>query len=79
MALRPEEITSVLLNELKGFEDELTMVNVGTVLEVGDGIARVYGLQGCKSGELLEFPSAPRPTCRRWASRSTLKKTTLVS
>ncbi|HEX8237945.1 MAG TPA: F0F1 ATP synthase subunit alpha [Abditibacteriaceae bacterium] len=59
MALRPEEITSVLLNELKGFEDELTMVNVGTVLEVGDGIARVYGLQGCKAGELLEFPVSP--------------------
>jgi F-type H+-transporting ATPase subunit alpha len=41
------------------------MVNVGTVLEVGDGIARVYGLQGCKSGELLEFPVSPatnRPT-----------------
>jgi F-type H+-transporting ATPase subunit alpha len=59
MALRPEEITSVLLNELRGFEDELKMVNVGTVLEVGDGIARVYGLQGCKAGELLEFPANP--------------------
>ena len=59
MALRPEEITSVLLNELKGFEDELHMVDVGTVLEVGDGIARVYGLQGCKAGELLEFPPSP--------------------
>jgi len=59
MALRPEEITSVLQRELEGFEQDLTMVDVGTVLEIGDGIARVYGLQGAKSGELLEFPASP--------------------
>ena len=59
MALRPEEITSVLQRELEGFNQDLTMVDVGTVLEVGDGIARVYGLQGCKAGELLEFPVSP--------------------
>lgn len=59
MALRPEEITSVLRRELEGFEQDLSMVDVGTVLEVGDGIARVYGLQGAKAGELLEFPAAP--------------------
>ena len=59
MALRPEEITQVLQNELSSFGNEVSMVDVGTVLEVGDGIARVYGLQGCKSGELLEFPPSP--------------------
>jgi F-type H+-transporting ATPase subunit alpha len=59
MALRPEEITSVLRRELEGFEQDLHMVDVGTVLEVGDGIARVYGLEGAKAGELLEFPAAP--------------------
>jgi F-type H+-transporting ATPase subunit alpha len=59
MALRPEEITSVLRRELEGFEQDLSMVDVGTVLEVGDGIARVYGLQGAKAGELLEFPAGP--------------------
>src|SRR4028119_1018559 len=59
MALRPEEITSVHHRELEGFESDLRMVDVGTVLEVGDGIARVYGLQGAKSGELLEFPVSP--------------------
>ena len=59
MALRPEEITSVLQRELEGFEQDLSMVDVGTVLEVGDGIARVYGLQGAKAGELLEFPPSP--------------------
>ena len=59
MALRPEEITSVIQRELEGFEQELKMVDVGEVLEIGDGIARVYGLQGAKSGELLEFPANP--------------------
>ncbi len=59
MALRPEEITSVLQRELEGFDQDLKMVDVGTVLEVGDGIARVYGLQGAKAGELLEFPVSP--------------------
>ncbi|MBV9868300.1 MAG: F0F1 ATP synthase subunit alpha [Abitibacteriaceae bacterium] len=65
MALRPEEITSILQKELAGFDQDLKMVDVGTVLEIGDGIARVYGLQGCKAGELLEFPVSPdtgRPT-----------------
>ncbi len=60
MAIRPEEITSVLQRELEGdFDSDLQMVDVGTVLEVGDGIARVYGLQGAKAGELLEFPVDP--------------------
>lgn len=60
MAIRPEEITSVLQRELEGgLDTDLQMVDVGTVLEVGDGIARVYGLQGAKAGELLEFPASP--------------------
>lgn len=59
MAIKPEEITSVLERELANFEQDLHMVDVGTVLEVGDGIARIYGLQGAKSGELLEFPPSP--------------------
>ena len=60
MAIRPEEITAVLQRELQGStETDLKMVDVGTVLEIGDGIARVYGLQGAKAGELLEFPVSP--------------------
>ncbi|MEO6906384.1 MAG: F0F1 ATP synthase subunit alpha [Abditibacteriaceae bacterium] len=59
MALQPEEVTSVLLAELENFEQDIKMVDVGTVLQVGDGIARVYGLQGCKAGELVEFPADP--------------------
>jgi F-type H+-transporting ATPase subunit alpha len=65
MALRPEEITSVIQRELEGFDQELKMADVGEVLEIGDGIARIYGLQGARAGELLEFPVDPatnRPT-----------------
>jgi F-type H+-transporting ATPase subunit alpha len=58
MAVRPEEITSVLKKELENYNKELHMVDEGTVLEVGDGICRAYGLEGCMAGELLEFPGA---------------------
>src|ERR671916_2301352 len=57
MAIRPEEVTSILLRELEGFGTEIEQVGVGTVLEVGDGIARVYGLQDVMASELVEFPS----------------------
>ena len=56
MAIRPEEITSILEQELKSYENKLDVEKVGTVLQVGDGIARVYGLPGCQVGEMLEFP-----------------------
>ena len=55
MALRPEEVASVLTQELANYESELQMEDVGTVIQVGDGIARVYGLDKAMSGELLEF------------------------
>lgn len=56
MAIRPEEITSIITQELQKFERSVEVDNVGTVLQVGDGIARVYGLPDCQMGELLEFP-----------------------
>jgi F-type H+/Na+-transporting ATPase subunit alpha len=56
MAIRPEEVTSILERELARFEPQLEQVGVGTVLEVGDGIARVYGLQDVMASELVEFP-----------------------
>jgi F-type H+-transporting ATPase subunit alpha len=56
MALRPEEITSILSKELRTYESKLEIEDVGTVLKVGDGIATVYGLLKAMSGELLEFP-----------------------
>jgi len=55
MKIRPEEITSVLERELEKYEAALDVEEVGTVLEVGDGIARIYGLSGAMSGEMLDF------------------------
>ncbi len=56
MAIRPEEITSILERELAGYKSEVEEVGVGTILQVGDGIARIYGLRDAMVGELLEFP-----------------------
>lgn len=57
MAIRPEEITDILKRELEAYEKTVETEHVGTVLQVGDGIARVYGLPDCRMGELLEFPN----------------------
>ncbi len=57
MAIKPEEITTILEQELQRFERKVQTEHVGTVLQVGDGIARVYGLPDCQMGELLEFPN----------------------
>lgn len=56
MAIRPEEISSILKQQLENFQAEVEVTNVGTVLSVGDGIARVWGLQEAMASELLEFP-----------------------
>ncbi len=55
MAIKPEEITSILERELDAYKSGIEEVGVGTILQVGDGIARIYGLQDCMVGELLEF------------------------
>ncbi len=56
MVLRPEEITSILKQEIKDYESGIKMESTGVILSIGDGIARVYGLDDCMAGELLEFP-----------------------
>ena len=56
MNLRPEEISAVIKEQIKNYENQLDVSDFGTVIQVGDGIARVYGLDNCMSGELLEFP-----------------------
>ncbi len=56
MKLRPEEISSVLSQELKNYDRDLEVESVGTILQVGDGIARVYGLQDVMAGEMVQFP-----------------------
>ncbi len=57
MNLRPEEISSVIKEQIKGYTSKLDVSDVGTVIQVGDGIARVHGLEKAMSGELLEFES----------------------
>ena len=56
MALKPEEVSAVLEQELERYESRLKMESVGTVLQVGDGIARIWGLDDAMAGELLTFP-----------------------
>src|SRR5712672_2332280 len=55
MAINVAEITSVLKQEIASFEQKLSVSEVGTVIEVGDGIARIYGLRNAMAGELLQF------------------------
>jgi F-type H+-transporting ATPase subunit alpha len=55
--VRPDEITEILRRQLSGFESEVDIYDVGTVLQVGDGIARVYGLSKVMASELVEFPN----------------------
>ena len=57
MNLRPEEISSVIKEQIKNYHSKFEIMDYGTVLQVGDGIARVYGLSKCMEGELLEFES----------------------
>lgn len=56
MNLRPEEISAVIKEQIKNYKTHLEVSQVGTVLQVGDGIARIHGLEKAMSGELLEFP-----------------------
>jgi F-type H+-transporting ATPase subunit alpha len=58
MEIRPAEISEILKQQIAGFDADANVAEVGTVLSVGDGIARVYGLQNVMAGELVEFPSA---------------------
>ena len=55
--VKPAEVTAILRQQLAGFKSESDLQEVGTVLQVGDGIARVYGLTNVQSGELIEFES----------------------
>lgn len=56
MNLRPEEISSVIKEQIKNYSTKLEVSDVGTVIQVADGIARIHGLENAMSGELLEFP-----------------------
>ncbi|MBA4250951.1 MAG: F0F1 ATP synthase subunit alpha [Chlorobiaceae bacterium] len=55
--IRPDEITKIIRKQLSGYENEIDVYDVGTVLQVGDGIAKVYGLSNVMANELVEFPN----------------------
>lgn len=57
MNIKPEEITSIIKKEIENYTNKVETVDSGTIIQVGDGIARVYGLNNCMEGELLEFPN----------------------
>ena len=57
MAIRGQDITSVIKRQIEEFGNEVSMVDVGTVVESGDGVARVQGLSGVRYTELVEFPN----------------------
>ena len=54
--VRPDEVSAILRKQLSGFEKEVDIYDVGTVLQIGDGIARIYGLSKVMASELIEFP-----------------------
>ena len=56
MNLRPEEISSIIKEQIMRYEKHLDLVDIGTVIQVGDGIARIHGLEKAMAGELIEFP-----------------------
>ena len=56
MEIRPDEITAIIKKQIEGFEKQVDVAEVGEVIQVGDGIARVYGLQNVQASELVEFP-----------------------
>ena len=53
--IKPAEVSAILREQLSGFRSEAELQEVGTVLQVGDGIARIYGMNGVQYGELIEF------------------------
>lgn len=57
MKMRPEEITAIIKQQIEHYQVDLNIDDVGTVIEVGDGIARIHGLEKAMAGELLEFPN----------------------
>lgn len=60
MSIRPEEISSIIKKEIENYKADVNVSEVGTVITVGDGICRIFGLEGTMAGELLEFESGVR-------------------
>ena len=56
MAVKADEISRIIEQKIAGFERQIDLQETGTVISVGDGIARIYGLENAMAGELVEFP-----------------------
>ena len=56
MSVRPDEISDIIKQRIESYEEKLELVDIGTVVYVGDGVARIHGLENCMAGELIEFP-----------------------
>ncbi len=56
MQIRAEEISAIIKEKIKGLDQQVDVKETGSVIQVGDGIAKVYGLDGAMAGEMLEFP-----------------------
>ena len=61
--IKPSEVSQVLLEQLKGINDSAKFDEVGSVLQVSDGVARIYGLRNAEANELLEFENETRVIC----------------
>lgn len=57
MQLKPEEISKIIKAQIKNYDNKIQQSETGTVILVGDGIARAHGLENCMANELLEFPN----------------------
>lgn len=55
LGIRPEEISTLIKSQIEQYKADIEVAEIGTVIQVGDGIARVYGLENAMAGELLEF------------------------
>ena len=60
MQIRAEEISSIIKNQINDYESKVEVAETGTVLSVGDGIARIYGLRSAMAGEMIEFDEGTR-------------------
>ena len=60
MKLQPSEVTAILKKEIASYDDSLQVESVGSVIQVGDGVARIHGLDNCMMSELLQFPGDVR-------------------
>ena len=56
MQLRPEDISKIIKEQIKNYDNKIEQSETGTVIQVGDGIAKAYGLENCMANELVQFP-----------------------